>query len=119
MIKNQQVANYFKKQAPEHQKILKKLRQIILKTLPHAEENFAWGVPIYEGGKFYLASLKKQVNMGFSIISLSDTEIKLFEGSGKTMRHIKVPTLDSIDKQQIIKLIKLVDGKASCPKCIK
>ncbi|NMB84336.1 DUF1801 domain-containing protein [Candidatus Roizmanbacteria bacterium] len=113
---NQKVLDYLNKQSSEHRAILKKLREIIFKTLPDAKEDFAWGVPIYAGGKFYLASLKKQVNMGFSIIGLNKDEISSFEGSGKTARHIKVPTLDSIDEKQIIKLLKLVNKKSSCPK---
>ena len=106
---------YFAKQTPEKQKILAKLRKIIFKTLPNTKEDYLWGVPVYEGGKFYLAALKKQVNLGFSIVGLSDEEVKFFEGGGKTARHIKVPTLDSIDEAHLTKLIKLVAKKASCP----
>jgi hypothetical protein len=115
-MKNQKATEYFNKQSSERQKILKKLRQIIFKTLPHTKEDFAWGVPIYEGGKFYLASLPKQVNMGFSVIGLSKKEAEAFEGTGKTARHIKVPTLDSIDEKKLVKLIKLVEKKTTCPK---
>jgi hypothetical protein len=41
-------------------------------------------------------------------------EISLFEGSGKTMRHIKIPTLENIDKNRLVKLIKMVNEKAIC-----
>ncbi len=115
-MKDKRASLYFEKQTPAHQKILKELRQIIFKAIPDTKEDFAWGVPVYEGGKFYLAALKKQVNMGFSIVGLSDEEVKLFEGSGRTARHIKIPTLDSINEKHIIKLIKLVNKKTTSPK---
>ncbi|MFZ5376893.1 MAG: DUF1801 domain-containing protein [Patescibacteria group bacterium] len=110
-----QVASYFQKQTPERQAILHKLRELIFKNLPQVEENWAWGVPVYDGGKFYLASLKNQVNMGFSIVGLSNSEASQFEGGGKTARHIKIHSLESIDEKLLSSLIKLVHQKASCP----
>jgi hypothetical protein len=40
--------------------------------------------------------------------------MSMFEGSGKTMRHIKIPTLEGIDEIKLVKMIELVDKKASC-----
>lgn len=71
-----------------------------------------WGVTSYGGGKFYLVALKGRVHMGFAITGLSSEETKLFEGSGKTARHIKIYSLNDIDEERIVKLIKMVDKKA-------
>jgi hypothetical protein len=30
------------------------------------------------------------------------------------MRHIKIPTLEDIDQKKLVRLIELVDRKASC-----
>lgn len=111
------VAEYFAKQEPDKQKVLKRLRSLILKTFPKIDEDYMWGVPVYDGGRFYIAALKKQVNIGFSIVGLDKDEIDLFEGSGKTMRHIKVPLLESIDEKQLVKLIRLVKRKAKVLEC--
>jgi hypothetical protein len=51
------------------------------------------------------------VNLGFSLKGLSKTEQKLFEGSGKTMKHIKVSSVNEIDEKKIIALLKLVQEK--------
>lgn len=117
------VAEYFKKQPARHQEILGELRALIFKTFPDIEEGFLWGVPVYNEGRFYLASLKKQVNLGFSIIGLTKEEIKAFVtlcgtgGSGKTTRHIKVYNLlESEQKEKIVELLKLVKQKAGIPK---
>lgn len=114
---DEEVEKYIRKQKMPQKEICKKLRQIILKTLPGTKEEMKWGVPVYAGGKFYIGVLRKQVNMGFAITGLSKEEVKLFEGSGKTMKHIKVPTVESIDEKKLAKLLKLVDKKASCEGC--
>ena len=76
-----------------------------------------WGVPVFADGKFYIASLKNHVNLGFSIDGLNEKEIALFEGSGKTMRHIKIKSLQDINEEKLIMLIKLVNEKAICQPC--
>ncbi len=114
---HKKVAKYIDKQDPDKQKILKALRSLILKTFPKIEEDYMWGVPVYDGGRFYIAALKKQVNIGFAITGLDKQEVDLFEGSGKTMRHIKVPSPESIDEKQLVKLLKLVKRKARVLEC--
>jgi len=54
------------------------------------------------------------VHVGFAINGLSKEEIRLFEGSGKTMRHIKIHSLDDIDEKKLVELIQLVDKKTTC-----
>ena len=88
------------------------VRNILLASIPDVEEEFKNGVPWY--GKFYIAGLKNSVNVGFSIINLDKEELKLFEGSGKFMRHIKIKSMDEIDAARMKQLFKLVWAKASC-----
>ena len=57
--------------------------------------------------------MKNRVHIGFAITGLNKEEIGLFEGTGKTMRHIKIHTLESIDEDKLVKLIKMVDRKQS------
>jgi hypothetical protein len=80
-------------------------------------EKKAWGVITFGGGKFYLAAMENRVHVGFAITGLNKDEISLFEGSGKTMRHIKIPTLESIDRKRLVRLIRMVDEKAVCKPC--
>jgi len=56
-----------------------------------------WGVPNFHKGIFYIVALKDHVNLGFSIKGLSEKELSLFEGAGKTMRHIKISTMQDIE----------------------
>ena len=57
------------------------------------------------------------MHVGFAITGLNKEEIDLFEGSGKTMRHIKIHSLEDIDEERLVKLIKLVDQKSICNPC--
>ena len=114
---DKQVDDYIEKQKSPQKEILKKVREIFLRTLPNCKEKSAWGVVAFEEGKFYIAAMKNRVHVGFSINGLNKEEIGLFEGSGKTMRHIKIHSLEDIDEIKLVKLIKLVDKKTTCKPC--
>jgi len=112
MKMNKEVEKYIKKQKSPQKEICLKLREIIVKTFPKIEERFWAGVPFYEN-RYYIVALKDHVNMGFAINGLSQKEIALFEGKGKTMRHIKIFSPDDIDEKRIAKLMK-ISKKAKC-----
>ena len=109
---NKEVEKYIKKQKSPQKEICLKLREIIVKTFPKIEEQMWAGVPFYEH-RYYIVAHKDHVNMGFAINGLPQKEIALFEGKGKTMRHIKFFSLDDIDEKQIVKLLK-ISKKAKC-----
>lgn len=68
------------------------------------------GVPFYEN-KFYLVALKDSVNLGFAVQDLTEKQAENFKGKGKYMRHLKFHTLKDIDKDHIVKLLKMVYKK--------
>jgi len=111
---DKQVEEYIEKQESPQKEILLKVREIFLKTLPNCEEKKTWGVVVFGNDKFYIGAIKNRVHVGFAITGLSKEEIRLFEGSGKTMRHIKIHSLDDIDEKKLVELIQLVDKKATC-----
>jgi hypothetical protein len=114
---DKKIADYIKKQKSPQKEILLKLRKIFLQNLLQGQEKMQWGVITFKDGKFYLASLKDKVNVGFSIKGLDKKEVSFFEGNGKTMKHIKIHSLQDIDKKKLVKLIKLVAKMASCQHC--
>ena len=111
---NPKVKEYISKQKSPQKEIINKLRRLFAKIFSDPQEEYRWGVIAYRGGKFYLAGLKNRVHIGFAITGLSPKEIDQFEGSGKTMRHLKISSVDQIDQSKLIRLIKLVDQKAHC-----
>ena len=106
-----QIDEYIEKQKSPQKEICVKLRKIILKAIPDVKEEMRWGVPSYDKGKFYFVGLKTHVNLGFSLKGLTKEETALFEGTGKTMKHIEIRSLKEIDEKKIIKLIKLIKNK--------
>jgi len=114
---DEKVDQYIKRQKSPQKEICQKLREIILKTVPEINEEMKVGVPCYGStkedlcGKYYIAALKDHVNLGFSLKGLTKDEIALFEGTGKTMKHIKVYSLKELDEKKIITLLKLVKEK--------
>jgi len=108
-----EVEKYLEKQKSPQKEIVQRLRDMILKTLPGIKEELKMGVPWYEG-KFYVVALKDHVNLGFSVMSLSEKETTLFEGKGKMMRHLKFYSLEDVDEAKVAKLLRLVAEKGTC-----
>ncbi|MBW2992107.1 DUF1801 domain-containing protein [Candidatus Woesearchaeota archaeon] len=114
---NKEVTKYIDKQKSPQKEICKKLRRIILKTLPKISESYKLGVAWY--GKYYIVGLKDSVNLGFSVKGLTKKEKSNFKGTGKTMMHLKFKELKEVDEKKIVKLLRLVDKKAKCASCYK
>jgi hypothetical protein len=106
-MNDKKVGDYVEKQKSPQKEICAKLREIILETFPDIKEEMKLGVPWYED-KYYIVALKNHVNLGFSLKGLSEKEIGLFEGGGKTMKHIKFRSLDEIDEKNIVELLNVV-----------
>ena len=102
------VDDYINQQGSPQKEICQHLRSLILKTIPGAKEEMKWGVPAFADGKFYIVALKDHVNLGFAIKGLTKEELALFDGGGKTMKHIEVDKLENIDEKRISELLKLV-----------
>lgn len=108
---DKKITDYLNKQKPPQKEICLALRKIILKRLPKVKEEMKWGAIVYDGGRYYIGVVKYGVNLGFAINGLTKEEIGLFEGGGKTMRHIKIKNIKDIDEKRLVKLIKLVKIK--------
>ena len=104
------VDDYISKQGSPQKEICQNLRELVFKTFPDVKEEMKWGVPAFANGKFYIVALKDHVNLGFAIEGLTKEDLALFDGGGKTMKHIKVDNIN-IDEDRIIKLLRLVDNK--------
>lgn len=86
------------------------LRKIILHTSAKLIEEFKWSMPnySYHGLVCYLQASKKHVNLGFhrgNELLDKDTD-KLLQGTGKTMRHIRIKKLEDIQPEAFTSLIK-------------
>ncbi len=105
---DEKIQDYIEKQKSPQKEICKKLHTIIVKTIPGTKDAMKWGVPAYDDGKYYIVALKDHVNIGFSIQGLTKEQIGLFDGGGKTTKHIEIKDLKDIDEKRIVKLLKMV-----------
>lgn len=110
------VKDYIEKQNSLEKELLVKARTLIINTVPECNEFIQWGVLCYCKGKIYFAAMKGRIHVGFSIIGLTIEDIKLFEGSGKTTRHIKIYSEKELEEKNIAKLVTMVNTKAGIPK---
>ena len=108
------IKKYIEKQKSPQKEILLEIRGIFFDTIPDCSERLTWGVIAFADERFYLAAMKDRVHVGFSIKGLSEKEIGLFEGSGATMRHIKIHRKEDINTTKLVDLIRLVFNKAPC-----
>jgi len=104
------VQDYVDKQDKGKKGIIEKLRKLVKSTIPNIKEEMQWGVICYEN-MYYIAALKNQVNFGFSIMGLGKDDAGLFEGTGKTMRHVKI-SAPNFDEKALVQKILLVRKKA-------
>jgi hypothetical protein len=111
---DKEVTNYIEKQKSPQKEILHKLREIIIRNSPGIQEQMKWGAPNYED-MYYLVALKDHVNLGFSLKGLTKEEEKLFEGGGKTMKHLKFYSPGDIDEKRIVSLLNLVKAMQDSP----
>ncbi len=84
---------FFAQQPPERREHLEALRALVKNAAPGARESMKWGMPCYElkGGfcALYTSNTYAALNIMAPPEKLDDPEGKL-EGTGKTMRHLKV-----------------------------
>lgn len=92
------------------QSIAEALRRIILDASPALAEEYKWSMPnySYKGLVCYLQTAKKHVNLGFQKGNeLIEKDINnLLQGSGKTMRHIRIARMDDIQSNAFTSLIQ-------------
>ena len=93
---------------PPMQEVVIALRRLVLEVAPGAEEGLKWGMPCYEqkGLLCSISSAKGYVRLQFFHgADLPDQE-GLLEGTGKGMRHIKVRSTGSIQREAVEALVR-------------
>lgn len=107
---NQEVTTYIENSAEQHKDILLELRKLIFLIVADVNEQFKWSRPVYAKNKdfCYLKTTKKHVTIGFFEFDKIKTNKILIEGTGKSMRHIKLNTISDIENLELKKIISEV-----------
>ncbi|MCC7571937.1 MAG: DUF1801 domain-containing protein [Candidatus Methanofastidiosum sp.] len=104
---SKEISEYINSLPEDKKEIVKALRSIILSIDPSLNESLKWKQPVYskKGDICYIFPTGGHVNLGFyKAMELKDPK-KLLEGTGKNMGHIKIRSLDEIDKEYFWELV--------------
>ncbi len=107
---NQEVTTYIENSTENHKATLTALRKLVLSIAPNVNEQFKWSRPVYAFEKdfCYLKTTKKHVTLGFFEFDKIKTNTQLIEGTGKSMRHIKISEVKDISDFQLKEMIEEV-----------
>lgn len=108
--KIEEVDQFIENLPEDVQNITVALRKIIFDSSREIMEEYKWSMPnySYNGLVCYLQTSKKHVNLGFhkgKELQNNDNK-KLLQGTGKTMRHIRMKKMEDIQPEAFTSLIK-------------
>jgi hypothetical protein len=106
--KNAEKHAYVRDDNPGLQKVVQALRSFVTSAVPGTKLTVnSWGVPTFETNKPFCLYMvgKNHVTFGFHYgTSLEDPE-GLLEGSGKNIRHVKLRSVEDLDKKGLKHLV--------------
>ncbi len=105
--------DWFKSLSADRKPILELLRRLIMGCGKNIVEDFKWRRPVYSVGGVlfcYLHETKNHATLGFHRGTSLDDPKGLLEGTGKDMRHIKIRTMDDVDKATFTRLLRQAAG---------
>jgi len=97
-----------KDENPALQKVVRGLRNLVKASVPRTKISInSWGIPTFEAKDpfcFYMVG-KNHVTFGFHYgTSLEDPE-GLLEGTGKNLRHVKLRSVEDLEKKGLKELV--------------
>ena len=102
---NNQVTEFIQNAPREQSEIMQMIRSLIRENVANVTEDFKWSRPIFKQDKdfAYLNTSKSHVTLGFyrNVEKLNDPD-GLLQGTGKTMRHIKLRSVADINSELLI-----------------
>lgn len=109
-MSSEKVDQYINEFPENIQAITRTLRKLILNTSLNLVEEYKWSMPnySYKGLVCYLQASKNHVNLGFhNGNELEKLDVHhLLQGSGKTMRHIRIKSMEDINEEVITEFIE-------------
>jgi hypothetical protein len=99
---------YVKDDNPALQKVVRGVRNLVKTAVPGTKTTVnSWGIPAFEAKDpfcFYMVG-KYHVTFGFHYGTSLDDPEKLLEGTGKNLRHVKLRTVEDLEKKGLKELV--------------
>jgi hypothetical protein len=108
---NPQITEYIQNAPEPHQQIMQAIRTLIHQQVPGVVEEYKWSRPVFRAAKdfAYLQANKQYVTLGFTgDLSKLDDPQGLLEGTGKTMRHIKIRNMQELAAAPLAKWLHAI-----------
>jgi len=88
---------------PQYRDIVAMLRQLMRDTAPGVQEVVSYGIPMYRGrrGLAVISPTKKDITFAFSRGAEFEDKYGLLQGVGKVSKHVKIKSLDSVNKEAL------------------
>ncbi|MDG1148325.1 MAG: DUF1801 domain-containing protein [Crocinitomicaceae bacterium] len=107
---NEKVTEYINSAQEDQIETLEILRKLIHESVSSVTEEIKWGIPVFAKTKdfTYLRFSKKHITFGFYNIDKIEDLNNLLEGSGSTMKHIKIKNKTDFDEKVVSKWLKSI-----------
>jgi len=109
--KGESIDRWIERQPPGHAELLRRVRSLIHETLPGLRETVKWSYPCFGYGEKgmgigSLASHSGHVNLQLSRgAEIADVD-GLIEGTGKSIRHIKLRPGEPFPEDSLVRVLK-------------
>ena len=96
------------KVALEHHEIVNELRELMRDLAPDAEEVISYGILAWRGKRVLavISPTKKDITLAFSQGAEFEDQYGLLRGVGKVSKHVKIKSLQDINKEALAYYIK-------------
>ncbi len=122
MPKPKTVRAYFTSLAPHQKKIAIALEDVIKTHWPHLTVKLAWGFPCWSGHERVFSVMGQADRCNLQLwqgAQLADDYLDRIEGTGKSLRHVKVYKIDQINDELIDIMDRAVSLDATAPQRVR
>ena len=122
MPKPKTVRAYFDSLAPHQKKIALALEDVIKTHWPHLTVKLAWGFPCWSGNERIFSVMAQTDRCNLQLwqgARLADDYLDRIEGTGKSLRHVKVFTVDQVNDELIDIMDRAVTIDATAPQRVR
>ena len=109
MDNSKQVDEFVKSRVlPQFHGIVTMIRELMREMALHAKEGISYGIPSWKGNKMLavISPTKKDITFAFSRGAEFKDEYGLLRGVGKVSKHVKIKSLDEVNKEALEYYIK-------------
>lgn len=122
MPKPKTVRAYFDNLGPHQGAIATALEDAIKKHWPHLTVKLAWGFPCWSGSERVFSVIAHADRCNLQLwqgAALADDYLERIEGTGKSLRHVKVYSVDQVNDELIDIMDRAVTLDATAPQRVR